>query len=221
MNEESFLILSIVISKKCQKTVFSIKMSQELTLKVVVVGESGVGKTCVSLRFLTGEFSSQTTPTIAAGFCNAKVKLGKTNINLLIWDTAGQEAYRSLTSQYYRETKIAIIMFDLTSSQTLETVRDWHERICEVNEGRVVTVLVGNKSDLPGRKVTVEQGEKLAEQIGALYRETSALTGKGVNEVFEDACEEYLKANPLSSRLRSKPTVDVTKPDAPSNGCGC
>ena len=197
-------------------------MSQELTLKVVVVGESGVGKTCVSLRFLTGEFSSQTTPTIAAGFCNAKVKVGKTNINLLIWDTAGQEAYRSLTSQYYRETKIALIMFDLSAPQTMDTVRVWHEKICEVNDGKVVTVLVGNKSDLEGsRKITSEQGEKLAESIGALYRETSALTGKGVNDVFEDACNEYLQSNPMSSRLKVKKSVDVAKPDAPSGGCNC
>lgn len=197
-------------------------MSQELTLKVVVIGDSGVGKTCVSLRFLTGEFSSQTTPTIAAGFCNAKVKIGKTNINLLIWDTAGQEAYRSLTSQYYRETKIAIIMFDLTAPQTMETVRDWHERICEVNEGRVVTVLVGNKADLANRKVTYEEGEKMAESIGALYRESSALSGKGVTEVFEDACDEYLRTNPIVSKLKTKqPNNPVPKPEAEKGNCGC
>lgn len=196
-------------------------MSQDLTLKVVVVGESGVGKTCVSLRFLTGEFSATTTPTIAAGFCNAKLKIGKTNINLLIWDTAGQEAYRSLTSQYYRDTKIAIIMFDLTLPQTIDAVNEWHERICEVNDGRIVTVLVGNKLDLPDRKVSREQAEKLADSIGALYREASALTGKGVSEIFEDACDEYLRQNPTTAKLRTKSGVDVSKPDAPKKDCNC
>jgi len=196
-------------------------MNQELTLKVVVIGDSSVGKTCVSLRYLTGEFSSQTTPTIAAGFCNAKVKLGKTNINLLIWDTAGQESYRSLTSQYYRETKIAIIVFDLTAPHTLDSVTEWHERICEVNDGRVVTVLVGNKTDLQNRRVTTDQAEKVAESIGALYRETSALTGKGITEVFEDACEEYLRANPISSGLRQKTQVDIGKPAQSNSECGC
>lgn len=196
-------------------------MSQELTLKVVVIGDSSVGKTCVSLRYLTGEFSSQTTPTIAAGFCNAKVKLGKTNINLLIWDTAGQESYRSLTSQYYRETKIAIIVFDLSSPHSLDSVTDWHERVCEVNDGRVVTVLVGNKLDLNNRRVTTEQAEKVADSIGALYRETSALTGKGIKEVFDDACEEYLRANPISSGLRQKQQIDLNKSEVKQDSCGC
>ena len=112
-------------------------------------------------------------------------------------------------------------MFDLTLPQTMDAINEWHDRICEVNDGRVITVLVGNKSDLPGRKVTAEQGEKLAESIGAIYRETSALTGKGVTEVFEDACEEYLKFNPTSSRLRTKQSVDVAKPDAPKGNCSC
>ncbi|EAY22056.1 small GTP-binding protein, putative [Trichomonas vaginalis G3] len=195
-------------------------MSQEITLKVVVIGDSSVGKTCISLRYLTGEFSSQTTPTIAAGFCNAKVKVGKNNINLLIWDTAGQESYRSLTSQYYRETKIALIVFDLTSPQSLESVTDWHERVCEVNEGKVITVLIGNKYDLPNRRISQEQGEKMAESIGAIYRETSAVTGKGIKEVFEDACEEYLRNNPVYGGLKSKQHQQtVLKPNAEKSGC--
>lgn len=194
-------------------------MSQELSLKVVVTGDSSVGKTCISLRYLTGEFSNKTTPTIAAGFCNSKVKIGKHNINLLIWDTAGQEAYRSLTSQYYRETKIALIVFDVTNPQTLESVTDWHERICEVNEGTVVTVLVGNKIDLPNRRISCEQGEKIAESIGALYRETSALSGKGVNEVFDDACAEYVRANPLTCNIKQKANVDLNNTIKEEKSC--
>lgn len=184
-------------------------MSNELSLKVVVIGDSSVGKTCVSLRYLTGEFSSQTRPTIAAGFCNAKVKLGKTEIDLLIWDTAGQEAYRGLTSQYYRDAKIALIVFDLTNPSTLTSVTDWHTRLCDANQGSVVVVLVGNKSDLPNRQVTQEQGEAVAQEIKALYRETSAVTGKGINEVFEDACEEYIRVNGASVGPKRKGDVDL------------
>lgn len=193
-----------------ERTIESNLMSNELSLKVVVIGDSSVGKTCVSLRYLTGEFSSQTRPTIAAGFCNAKVKLGKTEIDLLIWDTAGQEAYRGLTSQYYRDAKIALIVFDLTNPSTLTSVTDWHARLCDANQGSVVVVLVGNKSDLPNRQVTQEQGEAVAQEIKALYRETSAVTGKGINEVFEDACEEYIRVNGASVGTKRKGDVDLS-----------
>ena len=194
-------------------------MSSELSLKVVVIGDSSVGKTCLSLRYLTGEFSSQTRPTIAAGFCNAKVKLGKVDIDLLIWDTAGQEAYRGLTSQYYRDAKIALIVFDLTNPSTLSSVSDWYARLNDANQSSVVVCLVGNKSDLPNRMVTQEQGEAVANEIKALYRETSAVTGKGITEVFEDVCEEYLKANPTAVGPRRKSSVDLNGSGDKKKGC--
>lgn len=196
-------------------------MSSELSLKVVAIGDSSVGKTCISLRFITGEFSSQTRPTIAAGFCNAQVKLGKNTIDLLIWDTAGQEAYRGLTSQYYRDAKIALIVFDLTNSATLNSVTEWHSRICEANPIPFITVLVGNKSDLPNRQVSQEQGEQVAQEIKAIYRETSAVTGKGVNEVFEDACEEYLRVHPQEpdSKLKDRDKVNLTDQSKQDKGC--
>lgn len=196
-------------------------MSNELTLKVVVIGDSSVGKTCVSLRYLTGEFSSQTRPTIAAGFCNAKVKLGKTDIDLLIWDTAGQEAYRGLTSQYYRDAKVALIVFDLTNPATLNSVTEWHQRLTDANRESVVCVLVGNKSDLPNRQVSQEQGEAVASEIKALYRETSAFTGKGISEVFEDVCEEYLRLHPGQVAGNNK-TVELNKTNGnQKESCNC
>jgi small GTP-binding protein len=193
-------------------------MSADLSLKVVVIGDSSVGKTCFSLRYLTGEFSTQTRPTIAAGFCNANVKLGKTDIDLLIWDTAGQEAYRGLTSQYYRDAKIALIVFDLTNPTTLNSVKDWHTRLLDANQSPVIVVLVGNKSDLPTRQVSREQGEAVAAEIKALYREASALTGKGVTEVFEDACEQYLQANP-GGAVRAATDVHLTNGGEGKGGC--
>ena len=191
-----------------------------LSLKVVVIGDSSVGKTCISLRYLTGEFANQTHPTIAAGFCNAQVKLGKKTIDLLIWDTAGQEAYRGLTSQYYRDAKIALITFDLTNSSTLSSVKEWYNRIKEANSGSFITVLVGNKSDLPNRQVTQEEALAQAEEIQAIYRETSAVTGKGITEVFEDACEEYIKANPPDTAM-VEPTSIHLDDNGKKSACSC
>jgi small GTP-binding protein len=136
--------------------------------------------------------------------------LGKIDIDLLIWDTAGQEAYRGLTSQYYRDAKIAMIVFDLTNPTTLNNVSDWHSRLSNANQNPVVSVLVGNKSDLTAsRVVTEDQGEAAAAEIKALYRETSAVTGKGITEVFEDACEEYLRLNPVSVGPSRKGGVEL------------
>ncbi|KAK8890410.1 hypothetical protein M9Y10_035186 [Tritrichomonas musculus] len=191
----------------------------DLSLKVVVIGDSSVGKTCISLRYLTGEFSSQTRPTIAAGFCNAKVKLGKVDIDLLIWDTAGQEAYRGLTSQYYRDAKIALIVFDLTNPATLNSVTEWYNRLNDANQGQVVVCLVGNKNDLPNRQVSQEQGEAVAQEIQALYRETSAVTGKGITEVFEDVCEEYLKVNPAAVGQKRKQSVNLKEGNGEKSKC--
>jgi small GTP-binding protein len=193
-------------------------MTADLSLKVVVIGDSGVGKTCLSLRYLTGEFSSQTRPTIAAGFCNGHMKLGKTTIDLLIWDTAGQEAYRGLTSQYYRDATIALIVFDLSTPASLVSVTDWNTRLLDANQSRVVVVLVGNKADLPTRQVSREQGEAAAAEIKALYRETSAVTGKGVTEVFEDGCEQYLRTNGIPTKRPSN-EVNIANPPAASGGC--
>jgi small GTP-binding protein len=124
------------------------------------------------------------------------VRLGKTDIDLLIWDTAGQETFRALTAQYYRGARIALIVFDVTSPATMESIAEWHTRVCDANPGQIVVVLVGNKIDLPTRIVPQERGEALAAEIKALYRETSAVTGKGISEGFEDACEEYIRTSP-------------------------
>ena len=89
----------------------------------------------------------------------------------------------------------------------------------DANQNPVVVCLVGNKSDLPNRQVSQEQGEAVAAEIKALYRETSAVSGKGINEVFEDICEEYLKANPTASTGNKKTTVDINSNQG--KGCSC
>jgi small GTP-binding protein len=124
------------------------------------------------------------------------VTLGNRKIELSIWDTAGQEAYRGLTAQYYRDAQIALIVFDLANPATMTSVREWNTSLQQANTEEVLVVLVGNKSDLPNRVIDLETGEEAAAQIGAFYRETSALSGYGVSEVFEDVCEEYIRRHP-------------------------
>jgi small GTP-binding protein len=135
----------------------------------------------------------QTNPTIAAGFCTAKVKIGDTQIDLLIWDTAGQETYRAITAQYYRDAQIIFIVFDVTNAASFAAAGDWHTRATEANTNPVI-ILVGNKSDLPGRVISESQGEAMGAEMKALYRETSAISGRGISALFEDAGERFLQS---------------------------
>lgn len=188
-------------------------------VKIIIVGESGVGKTCIALHFISGKFSDKKAPTIAAGFCREKIKIGDKELDLSIWDTAGQEVYRGLTSQYYRDAKIALIVFDLSNISTLNSVGEWHKRVSEINKSNVVCMLVGNKSDLPNRQVTREMVEAKASEIKALYQESSASTGDGIKEIFYRACEEYIRTAPPDSFHGG---VNVRKgSNDKSSGCDC
>jgi small GTP-binding protein len=162
--------------------------------------------------------SAHTKPTIAAGTETATVHLGNRTIELNIWDTAGQEVYRGLTTQYYRDAKIGLIVFDLSNEATMKSITEWNSSLRDANQDEVLVVLIGNKLDLPNRKVPPESGEELAAQIGAFYRETSALTGKGVSEVFEDVCEEYIRKNAHSADARVRPDLTLTATEE-KNGC--
>jgi GTPase SAR1 family protein len=97
-----------------------------------------------------------------------------------------------------------LIVYDLSNESTIQSVTTWNTNLREANSDDVLVVLVANKLDLPNRKVSRESGEELAAQIGASYRETSALTGNGVSEVFEDVCEEYLRRNARAVDTRQR-----------------
>jgi small GTP-binding protein len=149
---------------------------------------------------------AHTRSTISPGFCIAQVDLGNWTFDLHIWDTAGQEAYRAISAQYYRDAAIGLIVFDVTNDASLSSVREWNEHLRSASSEDVIVALIGNKIDLPAREVSREAGEEIAAQIKALYRETSAATGAGVSEVFEDICEEWMR-RPANAMTASEPLV--------------
>jgi small GTP-binding protein len=173
-------------------------MATPIAVKLVIIGDSSVGKTCIALRYLTGEFTTQTRPTISAGFSSTTIKVNGIDLDLQLWDTAGQERYRGVTAQYFRGAQIALIVFDLSNRETLNSIREWNSQLRDGNSVPVV-VVVGNKADIQQREVTEKQGEIIAAEINAIYRETSAVTGRGIAEVFEDACEQFLEIKPPQS----------------------
>lgn len=153
----------------------------DYSLKIVVVGDSGVGKTCLLLRFVRDDWEGETQPTLGVEFLTKVVPTDEHSIQLQLWDTAGQELFRSVTRGYYRGAAGALIVFDLTSRDSFNSVDRWYQDLKEVARSDVITVLIGNKLDLEDKRaVTTEEAREFAEARGMEYFETSAKTGDNV-----------------------------------------
>jgi small GTP-binding protein len=153
----------------------------DYSLKIVVVGDSGVGKTCFLLRFVRDQWDCDATPTLGVQFLRKIVTTENHHIQLQLWDTAGQELFRSVTRPYYRGSAGALILFDLTSPESFASVEDWLKDLREVARTDVVVVLIGNKSDLvEKRQITRDVAQEFADKNTMLYFETSARTGDNI-----------------------------------------
>ena len=165
-------------------------------VKVVLLGDSGVGKTCLITRYISETFEQNTASTNGASYASKKVnydKLKKT-ITLDIWDTAGQEKYKALTKFFYKDAAIAILVYDITQKQSFESIKSyWYEQVKENGEKTVVLGIVGNKSDLyEQEEVPENDAREFAQSIGAIFALTSAKMNTGVDALFEDAGNKYL-----------------------------
>ncbi|XP_002760046.2 LOW QUALITY PROTEIN: ras-related protein Rab-25 [Callithrix jacchus] len=162
--------------------------------KVVLIGESGVGKTNLLSRFTRNEFSHDSRTTIGVEFSTRTVMLGTAAVKAQIWDTAGLERYRAITSAYYRGAVGALLVFDLTKHQTYAVVERWLKELYDHAEATIVVMLVGNKSDLSqAREVPTEEARMFAENNGLLFLETSALDSTNVELAFETVLKEIFE----------------------------
>ena len=165
-------------------------------VKVVLLGDSGVGKTCLITRYISETFEQNTASTNGASYASKKVnydKLKKT-ITLDIWDTAGQEKYKALTKFFYKDAAIAILVYDITQKNSFESIKSyWYEQVKENGEKTIVLGIVGNKSDLyEQEEVSENEAREFAQSIGAIFALTSAKMNTGVDALFKDAGNKYL-----------------------------
>ena len=165
--------------------------------KVVIVGESGVGKTCIIERFCENTFTQATVSTIGAANATAKVTVGETTHDLDIWDTAGQELYRSLNKIFYKNAKIAILVYDITKKTSFEEMKNyWFEQIKKVNGDDAVIGIAGNKCDLYDKEeVSEDEAKEFANQNDCVFQLTSAFSGSGVKELFQLLGEKLIQKN--------------------------
>ena len=169
-------------------------MSFDYIFKYIVIGDSSVGKSCIVLRFIEGEFNDEMENTIGVEFGAKVIPLGNQNIKLQIWDTAGQEAFQSITRSYYRSAAAALLVYDITKLVSFENCESWLEKTKTNGSSEVVVCLVGNKCDMEDkREVSREQAEMFAEKNGLLFFETSALKDLNVERVFKAIGQRIIK----------------------------
>jgi len=174
----------------------------EFSVKLLLLGDSGVGKSSLMLRFTTGEYHLQTMSTVGIDFKEVRLRLNGRNISLQIWDTAGQERFRTITKSYYRGASGYILVFDLTNYKSFDHIRYWVNEIKTHGLNNSYLILVGNKSDLhEDRSVSVEDGETFAKELGCDYIETSAKDGYNVDKLFICGIQGHLAANPLYHQI--------------------
>lgn len=216
--------------------------------KLVLLGNAGVGKSCLVLRFVREEFfeDQETTvslngqnscvapcqltfpaPQIGAAFLVKNLLLEEGPVKLEIWDTAGQERYRSLAPMYYRGAAAAVIVFDLTNADSLDGAKTWVKELQKKGDPNMVLAIVGNKADLVAkRKVSSESAREYATSVGALYMESSAKHGEGVLETFKEisrAVLPKLKQNNVAVQEAKKGVVELkpSKPVAETKQSAC
>ena len=165
-------------------------MDEPEIVKVVLLGESGVGKTSIISQFTTKKFNPRCATSVSAQFISKIVEFPEfeKTIKFDIWDTVGQEKYRSLTKIFYRDAKVIIFVYDITKEFTFNALRDyWYNEVSNNTEGSPILAVSANKNDLYAeQKVNNKDGKEFAEKIDAIFQTTSALSDYGINTLFEN-----------------------------------
>lgn len=188
--------------------------------KLLVVGESGVGKTCMLLRFSDNQFDETFLATIGVDFKVKEIVVDEKKIKLQIWDSAGQERFRNITSSYYRNCSGIIIVYDITSHESFEKVSEWVEEVRRY-VSKVPLLLVGNKCDMEDKRdVRKEEGEELSQKLGLIFMETSAKTAENIDKAFQEMSKELVKEAMNKPKPEVKNQVNLnTTPKQQSGGC--
>lgn len=184
--------------------------------KLVLLGDSAVGKSCLVVRFVRDEFFEFQEPTIGAAFLTQTVTLDDATVKFEIWDTAGQERYRSLAPMYYRGAAAAIVVFDITKKDSFNGAKSWVKELQRRGDPNVVIALAGNKADMESkRKVQPEEAQQYALDSDIIYMETSAKTALNVRNLFV----EIAKKLPKTTVAPDKEAFPIVPPKKDSGKC--
>lgn len=193
--------------------------------KLVLLGESAVGKSSLVLRFVKNQFLEYQESTIGAAFLTQTVCLNDTTVKFEIWDTAGQERYHSLAPMYYRGAQAAIVVYDITSVDSFDRAKNWVKELQRQGNPNIVIALAGNKVDLENsRKIESEDAQAYADDNGLIFMETSAKTSTNVNELFVAIATKLPKTPakaPVQDKLHLAPTDSNHGNNSQAKSKGC
>ncbi|XP_030061941.1 ras-related protein Rab-43 [Microcaecilia unicolor] len=198
----------------------------DFLFKIVLIGDAGVGKTCVVQRFKTGIFVERQGNTIGVDFTMKTLEIQGKRVKLQIWDTAGQERFRTITQSYYRSANGAIIAYDISKRESFQSIPRWIEDVRKYAGSSIVQLLIGNKSDLYDlREVQLEDAQKMAEHYDIMNAiETSAKDSSNVEEAFVKMATELMMRHggPVFSE-KSTDNIKLSSKDIVTEnwGCGC
>ncbi|XP_041827412.1 ras-related protein Rab-15-like [Melanotaenia boesemani] len=168
----------------------------DILFRLLILGDSGVGKTCMLRRFTDNEFDPSHISTIGVDFKMKTLEIDGTKVRVQIWDTAGQERYQTITKQYYRRAQGIVFVYDITNEPSFQHIAKWASDVDEFAPNKVQMILVGNKADDElRRQVMTDQGSKLAETFGMEFFETSASTSNNISEAFIRVTQLVLQAH--------------------------
>ena len=166
----------------------------EMMFKVVLVGDSFVGKTNIMSKYLKNEFHEDSKATVGVEFGAKQFKIEGHTVKAQIWDTAGQERYKAITSAYYKGAKGAFVVYDITRKGSFESIEKWVNDLTSTADKKLTIVVIGNKCDLEDqRQITKEQGEEKANKLEVAFLETSAFSGENLDKAFEMMMNEIYK----------------------------
>ncbi|CAJ0576159.1 unnamed protein product, partial [Mesorhabditis spiculigera] len=190
----------------------------DLLFKLLLIGDSGVGKTCILYRFSDDAFNTTFISTIGIDFKIKTIELRGKKIKLQIWDTAGQERFHTITTSYYRGAMGIMIVYDITNARSFENITRWLRNIDEHASEDVVRMVIGNKCDMGDRRqVSKESGEELAARHGVRFLETSAKANINIDTAFYELAEAILDRAPEE---RDPAPVTVNPVDGGGRGGG-
>ena len=198
----------------------------DILYKIVIIGDSGVGKSNILSRYVRDEFSMDTKATVGVEFGSKIISINNQQIKIQIWDTAGQEAFQAITRTYYKGATGALVVYDITRRDTFNHVTKWLDEVRANALKEIQIILIGNKKDLEDkRQVQTEEGQSLADKNGLLFLETSAKTAVNVSEAFINSAQKILEMiqktgiDPTLPGKNVKITVDDDDEEEQKRGC--
>ena len=189
------------------------------SIKVTLIGNPGVGKTCIISRYIDDVFDENNAPTIGANYTEKLIKKNGKEYELNIWDTAGQEKFHALGKHFYKDTYVVCLVYDITSQESLNHLKSiWYPDLQKYGEKYTILAVVGNKSDLYEKDNLADENEakQFANEIGATFMLTSAKNGEGVEKLFNTLVDRFLSPefNPkYEEMLKTKRNTQILKPN--------